>query len=841
MDVPERFDWQQVSGDKNQVFGAVEGSTVFGDVGGNVTIQAAKRVILPFQLPRNVADFTGRVDELAQIEAALTATDGMGAVAISAVAGMAGVGKSALAICAAHRLVGQFPDTQLYVNLQGADAQPRDPSDVLGEWLRALGMDGADIPVALHERQKCYRSLLANQRALVVLDNAYDEAQVRPLLPGGAGCGVIVTSRQVLAALAGTKNLMLKTLPPPDALALLGKIAGDARIVAEQAAAEEIVRLCGYLPLAVEIAGGLLKGRADWSLTADYLPKLRGERGRLNALRQEQGNDVRASFNVSYGQLGEAEQRLFALLGALPGEFGVMVAVAVSELSAEAMLAGLDRLIGAQLVEALGGRRYRYHDLMRLYAREWLGPDDGFAAMERAFKWYWNVAEDCANAFDPERRRRVAAELNSEAREEEREMAFSQVALTWFEEERIQLLTAFDWGCEQKKYERVVSFASNLVGFFNARSYWQDWESTHLKALAATRATENKAHEGITLMNLGSVYKLQGRWDEAITQYQQSLEIFRALGDRHGEGQTLTNLGAVYDSQGRWEEAITQYEQSLEIKRRLGDDHHGEGQTLTNLGNVYQLQGRWEKAITQYEQSLEIFRRLGDLYGAGSTLGNLGNVYQLQGRWEKAIAQYEQGLKICCSLGNRHGEGQILMNLGSVYKLQGRWDDAITQYGQSLEIFRALGDRHGEGKTLTSLGLVYQSRGRWDNAIAQYEQSLEICRTLGDHHGEGQTLGNLGYLYSARAQYDKAIEYWQAAQTKLHPDSPEAKQIAQQLKNPYPTRQKLTGWQIIVIAIVLIFIGFNLLRGHWLIAALTLLAFASFITYRLWKLRRGNR
>ncbi|NJM99891.1 MAG: tetratricopeptide repeat protein, partial [Phormidesmis sp. RL_2_1] len=247
-------------------------------------------------------------------------------------------------------------------------------------------------------------------------------------------------------------------------------------------------------------------------------------------------------------------------------------------------------------------------------------------------------ANYCANAFDPVRCRQVAAEWNSEAAQEERERAFWQLALNWFEVERTQLLTAFGWGYDQKKYERVVSFAGNLFSFFQARSYWQDWETTHLQALAAARISENKA----------------------------------------GEGHTLNNLGLVYNSQGRWEEAI-----------------------------------------------------------------------------------------------------------------------------------------------------------------AHYQQSLEIKRTLGDRHGEGQTLGNLGYLYSARAQYAKAIEYWQAAQTKLHPDSPEAQQIAQKLKNPYPTRQILA--EGLIIAIVLIFIGFNLLRGHWLIAALTLLAWASLITYRLWKLRRGNR
>ena len=187
---------------------------------------------------------------------------------------------------------------------------------------------------------------------------------------------------------------------------------------------------------------------------------------------------------------------------------------------------------------------------MRVYAREWLTPDEGLAAENRAFEWYWSGADYFENAFDPVRCRKVAAEWNSGAEPEERESAFLQIALSWFEAERTQLLTAFDWGYEQKKYERVVSFAGNLASFFKARSYWQDWESTHLQALAAARISENKAGEGQTLNNLGLVYQSQGRWDEAIAQYQQSLEIYRTLGDRHGEGQTLNNLGLVYQLAG---------------------------------------------------------------------------------------------------------------------------------------------------------------------------------------------------------------------------------------------------------------------------------------------------
>ncbi len=284
MNRPERSEVsvsQAVTGDRNQTIGWVNGnSTVIGSAENvyfqETTVQAAERVTSRFQLPPAPGDFTGRIEELAQIEAALTGQADTVAVAISAVAGMAGVGKSALAIQAAHRLKAQFPDAQLYVNLQGADEQPRAAGDVLGEWLRALGLEGNEIPAGLRERVKVFRSQLADKRALVVLDNAYDEAQVRPLLPSGAGCAVLVTSRKSLAALAGTRELRLQTLPAGDGLALLAKLVdgglvGKGRVAAERAAAKEIVALCGDLPLAIRIAGGVLKGKAHWGLAVDYL------------------------------------------------------------------------------------------------------------------------------------------------------------------------------------------------------------------------------------------------------------------------------------------------------------------------------------------------------------------------------------------------------------------------------------------------------------------------------------------------------------------------------------------------------------------------------------------
>ncbi len=658
-DEANRLGIRQISeGDHNQLIGSMAGnSKAIGsaDIQGDLVLeptvirQAAERITSPFQLPRSVADFTGRDTELTQIYEALAQSGESGTVVISALAGMAGVGKSALAIHAAHQMKARFPDAQLFVNLQGAgepgtDAQPKEPGEVLEQWLRALGIDGAQIPAELGARAAYFRSQLANKQALVVLDNARDAAQVRPLLPGGSGCAVIVTSRRGLD-LAGTRELLLKTLLPEEALALLEKIAGQERIAAERAAAEEIVRLCGYLPLAVRIAGGVLKRRRDWELTTDYLPKLKNEQGRLDALQQPNGENVRASFNLSYAQLSEPDRRLFALLGTLPLDFGMSLMIAVCEQEFETVEEGVERLLDAQLIDVTQTRRYRYHDLMRLYAQEQLQPEERTSVEEKIFDWYWVGANYFNKAFDPIRRRQIVAQQKSAIALEEREKAFRQTAVSWFEAERIHLLSMFSWAYAQKKFDEVVYFAGNLGRFFQARSYWQDWESTHLQALSAARE----------------------------------------IGDKVGEGKTRNNLGSVYRSQGRWEEAIE-----------------------------------------------------------------------------------------------------------------------------------------------------------------QYQQSLVICRELGDRHGEGQTLMNLGNLHQARIQPFKAQNYWQEALAKLHPDSPEAKRLKKQVENPLSTmsgKQLALGCALsaIILTTILIFIGFNIVRGHFLIAVLTSLALLCFCIYRVWRVRRGNK
>jgi tetratricopeptide (TPR) repeat protein len=862
---------QKVTGDRNLLIGSISGGTAIANIETFVeNLQQLPRSpeSARYSLPIDPADFTGREDEIQQIEADVRA--GL----VVAIAGMPGVGKSALAVRVAHRLKAEFPGGQIYLNLRGADTQPLTVDAALETLLRALGVDPAQIPPERADKAALYRSHFAQQPTLVLLDNASDARQVEELLPGAGAC--LITSRRQLDGLAGIKRLNLEALSEEEALELLEKVLPPERVQAEAAATRAIVGYCGRLPLALRIAAATLAMRSwQGKRLADYAQQLADQRQRLGLLKLED-LDIRASFELSYRELDPVAAHLLGWLGLLPGDFGTAILGALTEEPAEAVQVALATLVDGQLVDPLATdpavERYLLHDLMRLFALENLEAGAEPAALQaakvRLVQWCGEQANTWKNALDPEQRRQwaevIAADRaieeagNSAVSPADLELRLLQTALTWFEAERETMVQAFDWAADTQQRQGSVALAANLAPFFGLRGYWGDWVSTHQQALIAARQSDDPRSEGQTLNNLGNVYKSQGKWNEAIAVYEQSLEIYRAIDDVHGKGGTLGNLGNVYQSQGTWNKAIATYEQSLQIKREIGDVH-GEGATLNNLGNVYQSQSKSKEAIAAYEQSLQIFRAIGDVHGEGLSLMNFGNVYQSQGKWNEAIAVYEQSLQIRRALGDVHGEGISLMNLGIVYGLQGKlneaittleqslqtfrvigdvhgegktlnslgsgytaqgkWNEAIAAYEQSLQIFRAIGDVPGEGATLNNLGMVYSSQNKWNEAIAAYERSLQSYRTVGDVHSEGQTLANLGNVYGLQKHLDQAVDCWHEALTKLHPDFPEHATVAQWLQSATQShRPAWIGWLLPLG--ILLFLAWNLVNGHWLIALL---------------------
>ncbi len=665
-----------------------------------------------FQLPADIPDFVGRNELLAELVARLqkAPVQAQGAGVRVALHGPPGVGKSALAIRLAHAAKGSFPDAQLYVNLGAGAGMPLEPAEALAGFLRALGVEGP-YPESEDQRAGFYRAQLDGRRALIVLDNARDLAQIRPLLPGSPECAVIVTSRSPLGMLEGAHSHKVDVLAPDAAVELLGEIVGSQRIEAERKAALSIARRCGELPLAVRIAGGRLKNKTHRTL-AWMADRLEDERDRLGELESED-QAVRASFTVSYEELAPEEARLFCLLAALPGtDFSTGLAAGAGEAHPRETERLLDGLVEAQMLEA-DADRYRFHDLVRLFADERLDakPDlDRQAITDQATNWLCERAQAADFALGTGDSRHADA-------------------LAWLEAERKSMVAVIEAG-DAANRSTVLDLTFALVNFFSLRSHWDDWTRTHELALRFAREAGDRRIEGHILNNLAVVYRSLGRWEEAITNYEQDLAICRELHDRHGEGQTLNNLANVYSSLGHWEEAITNYDQDLAICREL-HDRHGEGQTLNNLANAFRGQGRWEEAIANCEQALAICRELHDRHGEGQALGSLANVYSSLGHWEEAITNYEQTLAIFRELSDRNGEAMTLNNLAKVYIGQSRWEEAITNCEQALAIRREYADFYGEGRTLGNLGLAERALGDAATGERHIREAIGLLDALG--------------------------------------------------------------------------------------------------------------
>jgi hypothetical protein len=512
-----------------------------GALGGDTTALGS---VVPRQLPVDIDAFTGRRGALEQLEELLGGERdrAQGPAVICAVAGTAGIGKSALAIHAAHRLAERFPDGQLYVNLQGATVglEPLAPLEILGRFLRALGVEPAVVPTRLEEAAALFRSRVAGRRLLVVLDDAAEAAQVRPLLPGTAGAGVLVTSRRVLSALDGACHVRLEVLAPGEAVELLGRLAGRERVTAEPEAASEVARLCGWLPLGLRIAGGRLAARPTWPVSA-VVERLADARRRLDELELAEVG-VRASFTVSVEQLRASDDPVdlaaaeaFGLLGLLDGpDVGVPVAARLLEASEERAERVLERLVDAQLLETPKPGRYRLHDLLRLYARELGGRQSTevsrAAALCRALGFYVATAWNTFGLLRPGDYRLGRAD--DRWRKGGLELADERCALGWLEAERVNLLAA-------------------------------------VQQAAATPGVPNEIAVQLS-QALWEFFWMHSRWDDCLQVNQISLEVVRRLGDRAAEAQAHHALGFASWRQGRYERALTSLRQSLAIRRELG-------------------------------------------------------------------------------------------------------------------------------------------------------------------------------------------------------------------------------------------------------------------------------
>jgi tetratricopeptide (TPR) repeat protein/DNA-binding transcriptional regulator YdaS (Cro superfamily) len=716
-----------------------------------------------FRLPPDIAHFTGRKDILDELRALFEQeTDQATAVIISAIAGKAGVGKTALAIHLAHAVKSRFPDGSLYVNLRGVDARPVDPAVVLANVLLAVGVAAPPIPDDLDARAGLYREWLAEHRILVVLDNAANEAQVRPLLPDTSSSAAIVTSRSRFGGLDSALVHNLDVLEPDQAVELLAMVS-DRRLAtaAEIRLAHDIVNLCGHLPLAVRIVGARLKSREYWDLQT-VRDHLRNESRRLDELKLGD-REVRASFALSYDERPEDEQRLFRLLGQLSGRtFTPWVAAALLDITVEEAEELVARLVDSTLLEpdghdVNGHMRYRFHDLLRLFARERLDfhvgrfPDEDVRVpLRRVLAAYLSLAEKADALIQPdgiryadndeERGRRSVAWLRSD-------VIRPDDPIGWFAAERSCLVAAVEQAYETGFDDITWRLAAALTNFFSRRAHWHNWERTNSLGLQAARRGESRIGHAGALLNRGRLLIDQGRFGEAMSPLQESLQGFRGLDERRGESRAGLSLGNAYSEQGQWQDAIERFDECLPILQALGDAHT-EAEALQSRALLYRYQGRWSEAVASIEDSLEIYRRLEDRLGKARALQRLGDVYRDRSDFNRAARFFESCLELCWEQRDHLGQARALRGLGITYRDRNSRAEARDCFERALEIIRGLRalDRHGEARVKASLSILLVKEGAFVRARDLAEECLIVYQEFDDRHGVADALHTMGTI-----------------------------------------------------------------------------------------------
>ncbi|MGW2965225.1 AfsR/SARP family transcriptional regulator [Streptomyces sp. NPDC001220] len=658
----------------------------------------------PAQLPADLPTFVGRSAELDRVRALLPEQGGAPAtVVISAIGGMAGIGKTTLAVHWAHEIADRFPDGQLYVNLRGFDPTGSlvTPDEAIRAFLGALGVPPMRIPTGLDAQTALYRSTLAQRRMLILLDNARDTEQVRPLLPGSPGCLVIVTGRNQLTGLVageGAHPLTLDQLTPSEAHDLLARRLGTARLAAEPQAADEIITRCARLPLALAIVAAHAAAHPGFPLSA-IAEELRDSHGSLDAFAGgDISTDVRAVFSWSYKAVSAPATRLFHLLGLHSGpDISAPAAAALAGLPLREARGLLVELTRAHLLTEYFPGRYTLHDLLRVYAAERVRaeekPQEREQAVERLLSWYLHTADAAYPHITPQRRRIPLEPLPALCRP--LEFTTHEQALDWCEAERANLVSAVHQAAGSGLPGTAWRLPAVLWGFFYLRSHTHDWADTARAGLAAARADDDRWGEAQGLADLAAALRHSGRLDEAIDHCYQAMVAFRELGDADGRVAAVTNLGDAYLQSGQLGRAVEYIRRGLAIERVIGSAW-GQGISLCNLGDVYQRLGRFDEAVGCLEQALDLLRANGNRWVEGVTLDILGTAHRRLHRYDDAIEYYHQALKTHRDIGNRWGEGHTLGNLGDAQLAAGEPEAARDSWRQALAIFVEFDHRDAE-------------------------------------------------------------------------------------------------------------------------------------------------
>ncbi|MBK3559130.1 tetratricopeptide repeat protein [Streptomyces sp. MBT56] len=682
----------------------------------------------PAQLPATVPDFTGRSAFVAELGGQLATAEGS-VMAVSAVAGIGGVGKTTLAVHVAHQARRHFPDGQLYVDLQGAGARAAEPETVLGSFLRALGTADSAIPDTLDERAALYRSTLDGRRILILLDNAHDAAQIRPLLPGTPGCAALVTSRVRMVDLAGAHLVDLDVMSPEEALQLFTRIVGAERVGAERKAALDVVAACGFLPLAIRIAASRLAARRTWTVSV-LAAKLADERRRLDEL---QAGDlaVKATFELGYGQLEPAQARAFRLLGLADGpDISLAAAAALLNLDPHAAEDLLEALVDTSLVESAAPGRYRYHDLVRLYARACAERDERAvereSALSRLLDFYLATA---AGVYALERPGdRLVDHL---ARVGQPGLVFQQrgPALDWIHAEAECVLACAHQCTDSASLRRAADLLLAAKDLPESGANSRRYEVAAQAVLAAAVRTGDVHAEGRARTALTNVFHFAGRFDEAEEEAEKAMALSEANEDPIPGGYAANTRGFIAVYQGRYAEA-EKYLQVAIASFRSDGNWPSEASALCNLSRAQLAMGRTGGAVTLARQGVDIYDRQGLSLRLANGRYALGIALTQAEELDEALTQLSEALDIFHESRQPLWEGMTHFRLAELHLLAGRSAQAAAHAEQAIAL-RGIGGEWRRATVLTVLGKALKLLGQVDRGHACWVEAL----TIFENHG----------------------------------------------------------------------------------------------------------
>ncbi|WBB91148.1 BTAD domain-containing putative transcriptional regulator [Verrucosispora sp. WMMC514] len=719
----------------------------------------------PSLLPTDIADFTGRTDQIQEIQERLAEAaenPAQLAVPIVVVAGKPGIGKTSLCVHVAHRIAWRYPDGQLFADLHGGASRQASPTQVLERFLRGLGVPGNAIPDELEERAEMYRDLLADRRILVVLDNAGSETQLLPLLPGNPSSAVLVTSRRRLAGLPGAVHIEVDVFDSVQSIALLSRIAGGDRVQAEADAAAELAELCGQLPLALRIAGARLSARPHWTVE-QLASRLENESRRLDELKHG-ALGIRVSISLTYDNLADEARRLFRRLALLDfPAFGGWVSAALLDQPLADAQDLLDELVDAQLVEITGTEgglraQYRLHDLIRVFARERLAVEEGAtdrsAALSRVLGALLFLAEQAHERLHGCDTRQVHSQAERWTFAPEVVARVVRDPLGWLERERLNLVAAVRQTVKVGLVELCWDLAFTSVTLFESRIYLDDWRETHRVALAACRSVGDQRGEAVMLYSTGSLGVVEKRFTDARENLEQSERLFKQLGAEHGVALVSRQLAYLDRIASDFDNATRRYESALHVLLAAGD-LTAAAYVLNSMAQTALERGNPEEAKRMLPRALELSRQAGSRRVEAQVLHRLADAHLSAGDHAAAVTAFDEALTVVRDLGDPIGQAYALHGLGLAHLCSGDHDQAGRALTEARGLAASTGERMIEARVERSLGELDLAVGKAPQAVVHLHRALSLFRSIQAPRFEARVLVMLSEAYAAAGGGDQ--------------------------------------------------------------------------------------